>query len=424
MKAVLRVLNVIIMGLSLAAAVLLFVTPPFVFNSDIAVNVKAFSKFVPETTYSTEIDIPKLLGVDTIHVGIKFNLDNKGIQTVMSGDRTKINDAIITENVNNIVATLHEPVDLITDFTIKSTIKSIIKTEVTKEVKRAIEESEYSSQIESTPEQIIEEAGIDDEYFTNFSLHLYDAANTDTATVDSVSAVLFQEIDEIIAKVDDYNIGKDDEEGVHTTAFGEENKNRIKDNLVETFNSLKLVDSGGNIKKISHIAYIYLADHLKTTLNGKVPAETLEQQAGENSSQYADRLLSVFVTTQMPEQFYTGVGYVSLGLFIGLFVFTAIWLFLFVFTLIKTFTKKPWTIFGPWFWIIGGLQLVLGIGLVVLGKTVLPGINVASLGLPIGRVIFSARTYAFIPSLIYVACIALAIVYAIIKAIAKKADRG
>ena len=414
MKAAIRIFNLIILALSGAAAFFLFYPPILSFNSNITLDVNTFSKFVPETTYSTTIDIPQLLGTNEIHVGIKFALDYKGVNEVKDGNKDKINQYIIQQNVDDMINLLHEPIDLITDFTIRSVIKSTIKNEITTQVEAA----KNGSGSGSTAEDIMEEVGMDDVYFTNFSNALYDSANENNATIDSVSDVLYEQIDEALAKAQESGL-------VDKPEFSQEKREEIKTNLLSIFNELKLVKADGTLVRISELPYMYMSTYLKTELTGKVTdPSTLDQGPTESNPAYADRLLNTYILLMMPDAFYQAVGYTSLGLFIGLFVFVGIWGILFLITLIKTFTKKPWTIFGPWFWIIGFLQVVLGLGLTVVGKFILPKyLNVAALNLPIKQIILAPRTYALIPSMIYLGLIILAIIYAIMRSSLKRQVR-
>ena len=403
------------MALALTATIFLFASPTFSFNSNVGLDVKTFSQFVPETKYSQDFDIEKLLGTKTIHLGVKFSLKLNEVKEIKSGDRDKINQNIVSDNVDDMLKILHEPVDLITDFSIRSIIKSIVKEQVTNQVDQARENYKQKSgqDMGSTTEEIMEEVGMDDAYFTSFAFALYDSMNSDTATVDSVTQTLYDQIDDALIKAESSG-------AVDSSSYNQSAKEAIKDSFVQTLNQLKLVEDGGKVKKISQISYMYLSEYLKKELENKGVEEDLEQEVGETIPDYADRLLRVFVFTQMPDVFYKAVGYVSLGLYIGLFLFAAIWLILLLFTLIKTFTKKPWTFFGPLFWIIGLLQLVLGLGLTVGGKFILPKyFDISSLGLPISSVMIAPRTYALVPSILYLVCIVLAIVYLFFKIPAK-----
>lgn len=414
MKLILRILNLVIMALAATATVFLFVTPTLSFNSNIALDVEKLSDFVPETDYSQDIDIKKMLGTDAIHVSIKFKLSPKETMTVMNGDRDIINNNVISNNVDGIVKELHEPIDLITDFSIRTVIKSTIKSEITAQV-QAAKDAYTGEGADMSAEEIMEDVGMDDEYFTNFAYALYDSANQDDATIDSVSAVLYEQVDEALAMAEDSGV-------VNSSVYDDSKKEEVKSNLLQIFNQLKLVEDGNKIKKISEISYIYLADFLKQSLTGKVQDESeLNKKAGETYPDYSDRLLNLFVLTHIPDIFYKVVGYVCLALFIGLFVFAITWAFLFIYTLFRTFSRKPWTFFGPWFWTVGIIQIALGFGLTIAGKFILPMYDITKIPyFPLQSIVLAPRTYALIPSIMFIACFVLAIVYTIIKVPAKK----
>ena len=414
MKIVIRVLNVIIMAISVAAGIFLFMPPAFSFNSKVTVNVSTFSQFVPQTEYSKDIDIPTLLGTDSIYVGLKFQLDAQGIMDMKDGDKEKIDESLISKNLEEAINMLHEPVDLITDFTIRANIKRLVSEQVTTNVDQAVQTYNQKAGVNNKTEDVMEEVGIDDAYFTNFANALYDAANSDGATVDYVNEVLLDQVNEALARAKKSGVAD-------TSSFGDSQKQALSDSFMSVFSSLNLIeDDGVHLKKISAIAYMYLASYLKGELAGSHDAATLERQAGENDEKYADRLLELFIKDKMPDIFYKIVGYVSLGLFIGLFVFAGVWAILLLITLIKTFTKKPWTMFGFWFWIVGIVELVVGFGLTAITRIVLSNFDVSKFGLPISRVLVSIKTYALVPSILFVVMIVIGIVYGFIKRACKK----
>ena len=414
MKIVIRVLNIIIMAISVAAGVFLFMPPAFSFNSKVTVNVATFSQFVPETEYSKDIDIPTLLGTDSIYVGLKFQLDTKGIMDMKDGNKERINDSLISKNLEEAIEMLHEPVDLITDFTIRANIKRLISEQVYANVDQAVQTYNQKANLNNKTEDVMDEVGIDDAYFTNFSNSLYNAANADGATVDSTNEVLLDQVNEALIKAESSG-------AADTSSFGDAQKASMSESLKGVFTSLNLIeDDGVHLKKISAIAYMYLADYIKKEISGSHDAATLERQSGENDEQYADRLLELFILDKMPDIFYQIVGYVSLGLFIGLFVFAGVWAVLLLITLIKTFTKKPWTMFGFWFWIVGVVELIIGFGLTAITRLVLSKFDVSQFGLPIKQVLVSIKTYALVPSILFVVMIVVAIVYAVFKKMCKK----
>ena len=402
------------MAISVAAGVFLFMPPAFSFNSKITVNVATFSKFVPETEYSKDIDIPTLLGTDSIYVGLKFSLDAQGIMDMKDGNKEKIDDALISKNLAETIEMLHEPVDLITDFTIRANIKRLISEQVYTNVDQAVQTYNSKANLNNKTEDVMDDVGINDAYFTNFANALYDAANADGATVDSTSDVLLEQIDEALIRAESSGVAD-------TSSFGSSQKESMTNSLKSVFTSLNLIeDDGVHLKKISAIAYMYLANYLKGELAGSHDAASLERQSGENDEKYADRLLELFIKDKMPDLFYKIVGYVSLGLFIGLFVFAGVWAVLLLITLVKTFTKKPWTIFGFWFWIVGVVELIVGFGLTAITRIVLSRFDVSQFGLPIKQVLVSIKTYALVPSILFAAMIVVGIVYSFLKSAAKK----
>ena len=414
MKIAIRVLNIIIMEISVSAGNFLFMPPAFSFNSKVTINVATFSQFVPETEYSKDIDIPTLLGTDSIYVGVRFQLDVAGIADMKDGDKEKINDKLIAENLEEMIGLLHEPIDLITDFTIRANIKRLISEQVYANVDQAVQTYNQKAGLDNKTEDIMEDVGINDAYFTNFSNSLYDAANADGATIDSTNEVLLDQINEALIRAESSG-------AADTSSFGDSQKEAMTESLKGVFQSLNLIeDDGVHLKKISAIAYMYLADYLKGQLKESYDEATLERKSGEKDEAYADRLLELFVKDKMPDLFYKIVGYVSLGLFIGLFVFAGVWAILLVITLLKTFTKKPWTIFGFWFWIVGVVELVVGFGLTAITKLVLSKFDVSQFGLPIKEVLISIKTYALVPSILFAVMIVVGIVYAFIRNAAKK----
>ena len=421
MKTIIRIFNLIFMALAAAATAFLFISPILSFNSNVSLDVAALSKFVPETTYTGEIDIPYLLGTDVIQVGLKFKVDITSANRFVGGDRDRINNELLKDSIGSVLEEFHEPVQLITEYTVKDTLKKILVEQVTQNVDDAIQkfkENNPGVEVNSTTEEMMIDVGMDDAYFTSFTNDIYSAMNIDHAPMDSVIQVMYQKIDEALALADESGI-------VDTSGYSEEAKSAIEGSLVPTLEQLKLVYSDGSVKKISSIAYIYLTDYIKTELQAKVNDVTiLEQGTDETTEKYADRMITEYVITMLPEGFYQIVGYTCLGMFIGLFVFAAIWVILFLITLFRTFSGKPWTIFGPWFWFFGTLQLVLGIGLLVFGKFILPTLSIPMNGIPIKTVILALRTSALIPSLIYGAIIILAIIYAFFKYPVKRSMRN
>lgn len=400
------------MAISLAAAVLLFAMPSFSFNSNIALDVQKLSEFVPKTQYTNELKVVDALGTDEIQVAIKFSLNLGGVTKAMGGNRQVINDNVVSNNVNGIVNTLHEPVDLITDYSIRTMLKSTIKDEITKQIDAAKIDSG------STTQEIMEESNIDDKYFTNFAFELYNATNEDGATTESVGNVLYWQIDEAI------NRAQKSGQPIDATKY-KDKLSDISNNLTKVLTDLKLVKEDGTLVKLSEVSYFYLSNYLRDELVKKgQDAAPLAQKSDETLPTYTDRLITTYVLTQMPDAFYKTVSGICVGLFIGIFLFTAIWLFLFGWTLFKTFfSKKPYSFFGPIYWVIGSLQIVLGLGLTIFGKYIFPTIKFNMGQIPLKSIVLAPRTFALVPSILFLITVPLAIGYLVVKIIAKKQEK-
>ena len=416
MKTILRIFNIVIMALSVLATVFLFSGPTLSLYSNISVSVTDLAKLVPETEYTKDIDIVKMLGTDTIHLPLSFTLTPTGTREIMDGNRDTFNNNVIANNIDDISTTLEEPISLITEFTVRGIVKSTIREQIRQQVQDALDAYAIGGDAEDT----MEEVGMDDQYFEDFSITLYNTLNSDEATVDTASLVLYDQVEDALAKAESTGM-------VDTSAYGEDAKQEIRDNFINILNQIGLVNDDGTIIKISLVVYVYLSQFLKEQLSGKVEESELAQKSEESKQDYSRRLMKLMVYTLIPDVFYQILGYVATALYIGLYVFAAIWMFLFVWTLIKTLTSKPWTFFGPLFYLAGILQLVLGLGITILGKFVLPQADLSKLNIFITSVVMAPRSYALLSSIIFVVMVVLAIVYGFFKRRVKKevkAEKG
>ena len=413
MKIVIRIFNVVIMAISLAAASLLLAMPTITFKSRLSLNVETFSEFVPKTEYSQDMKMSEMLGTDEINFGINFSIYPADAPKLMSGDKQTINNALIEKNANEMLSTLHTPINLITDFSIRTVIRKTVEKEIRTQIENARDELHSAS----TAQDIMDDAGLNDEYFAHFADELYNAANAEGATVESAGKTLYEQVDDALAKAEDY--------GASNTAGFTEQREAIQNNMVEILTDLDLVNADGTLKPISQISFVYIAEHFKDELLKKSYDEaSVAQKEDEEIPQYADRILITYLYSMIPDDFYTGAGTVSTIIFISIFVFVILWGLLFLITLLRTIGKKPWTLFGPWFWIIGLLQVVVGIGLTVFIKFYAPTLAAnVSMG-PINGFAIALRTCTLIPSILYLVCLAIAIPYLVLKIIARNQHRA
>lgn len=443
MKSVIRIFNFVIMGVAAIAMILLFVTSTFTFNSRISIDNKFISNYfndvvkqinvgsidpsetdpVLKENYINDIDVTHVLGTDHINLTMAVDLNFSEVSSLMGKeDRDLINQELISKNVDGVFKDLHDAVDILTEYTARTVLRGVAKKEVYKQLKKSLEEKGSS-----TPAiDIMEEVGMNDNYFRGFAKALYDTANTSSdpedpekgCTVDAFTDVIIDQLKLVINEADEVTGGQVDINAMINDPNLREN---LKSNFTKVLNNAGLMSSDGNsCVKISQATYIFLAKSLKENLSSStsIPASELEQQLGESKEHYANRLTKLYVYSVLPDAFYQIAGYVCLGLLIGVIVFAIIWGILLIITVVRTFSReKPWTIFGPWFWIVGSLQIVLGLALTIFAKFYLPSLSFIQSkleGTPIQSFAIAPRTSILVPSIIFIAMIVFAIVYAIL----------
>ena len=421
MRLIVKIINCVIMALGVASTICLFATPSLSFNSRIDVNVEKFSQFIPQTEYTKNLDIPNLIGTDTISVALKFKLMPGDVSKAKEGDKDRINKLFINENVQDIVNELHTPVELMTDQTIRSVLNRIVNEQIFNYVDHALDKYRNEHpEVELETENVMHEIGYTAENIKRYSNSIYNVANSENASFTAINDVLFEVVDEAIAKAKKTFGDKVDE-----STFNEEKRAEIRNSVKGVIEPLNLVkEDGEHLEKISLLPYAYLSKFIKDELKNKgISEETLAQKSGEGLRDYSDRLLGEFVRDEMPEVFYTAVGYSAVGLYIGLIVLTIAWVGLVAITALKTFVTKSklLNLFYPLFFILGIFQLVLGFGITYAGKVVLPKyLDFEKLNLPVKNVLVAPRTYALVPSILFIICFGLIIAGFILGKISKE----
>ena len=449
MKSVIRIFNFIIMGISGLAIALLFISSTFSLNSRVSFDTDFINQYfnqvveqiqdntpttgdpnLDDEEYINTFDVGYVLGTDHINLSIKFDLSFSEINTIMgNAERDLVNQELIEGNVHGVFDDLHEPVEILTEYTVRTILKSVAKKEIYKQLKNALEDAGSSDD----PIDFMDEVGMNDSYFRGFAKTLYDTANNKDpldpsedpdrgCSVNRFTDTIFDKLKEVLREADAATDG-----AVSEDSLTEEMKDEIKNGFISIIETAGLLQEDGlTFVKISQVSYVMLAKILKENLSttSTISPEELEQNPGETKAEYAERLSKLFVYNMLPDVFYQIIGYVCLGMFIAVLVFAGIWGILFLITILRTFSsEKPWTIFGPWFWIIGSLQVVLGLALTIFCKFYLSGLSIiqkALQGSPFQSFVIAPRTSALIPSMIFLGMIIFAIVYTIMAHSVKK----
>ena len=416
MKLVVRIMHLVIAAIAAVATILLFAMPALSFNSKVVLDVEAVSSIVPSTEFTKDVNFVEVLGTDEIQAGINFKLSATDINKVMNGDREVINEKVLVKNLNDTLEILDDGIEVIADYTIRTNLTAIVKQELTKQVENAKPE-------DKTTEEVMEYLDLGDVEFKQFAYSLYDSANTNTATIDSVGQVLNEHIDEILVKVEKMT-------GSKSGTFTDEQKADVKNNMTNVFNQLKMVkEDNYSLHPISDLPYLYAIDFVKEKLNGQVSADKLAIKEGETNREYSNRMLETYVVEIIPEVVYKIIGYVSLGLFVGMFVIAGTWILLAAFEILHFFfvTKKHRLfkgLFMPFFILAGIIQIVLGFVLTGVCKYVLPEkLDISSFKLPIKDAMIVPRTCTLVTSIVFIIAIGAMIALAILKKFVPKENK-
>ena len=408
MKLIVRIMHLVIAAIAAVATILLFAMPALSFNSKVVLDVEAVSNIVPSTEFTKDINFVEVLGTDEIQAGINFKLSATDINKVMNGDRDVINEKVLVKNMDDTLQTLDDGIEVLADYTIRTNLTGIVKQELIKQVENAKPE-------DKTTEEVIDYLGLGDPEYKEFAYSLYDTANKSDANVDSVGQVLLEHIDEILVKVEKMT-------GSKSGTFTDEQKEDAKNNMKDMLKQIKILkDDDYSLHPISDLPYLYAIDFVKEKLNSKVSADKLAIKAGETNREYSNRMLETYVVTEMPEIVYQIVGYVSLGLFIGMFVIAGTWILLAAFEVLHFFfvNKKHRLfkgLFMPFFILAGLIQIVLGFVLTGAVKYILPEkIDISKLNLPIKSAVIVPRTCTLATSIVFIIAIGAMIALCILK---------
>lgn len=408
MKLIVRIMHLVIAAIAAVATILLFAMPALSFNSKVVLDVEAVSNIVPSTEFTKDIDFVEVLGTNEIQAGISFKLSATDINKVMNGDRDVINEKVLIKNMDETLQTLDDGIEVLADYTIRTNLTGIVKQELIKQVENAKPE-------DKTTEEVLEYLSLGDKEYKEFAYSLYDSANSKNANVDSVGQVLLEHIDEILVKVEKMT-------GSKSGTFTDEQKEDAKNNMKGMLKQVKILkDDDYSLHPISDLPYLYAIDFVKEKLNEKVSADKLAIKEGETNREYSNRMLETYVVTQMPEIVYQIVGYVSLGLFIGMFVIAGTWILLAAFEVLHFFfvNKKHKLfkgLFMPFFILAGIIQIVLGFVLTGVVKYVLPEkIDITKFNLPIKSAVIVPRTCTLATSIVFIIAIGAMIALGILK---------
>ena len=369
-----------------------------------------------------QLDVKEYLGDDGISLDLGLEIKSKLLFSVLSGDPTEaIEKNFVDPNVKNIVAALKAPINKIgkgmVTFMFKQYYINIFENEI---------DAVKGSSETRTNEEIRIAGGLTDKYLKSLAEKTYDEVDSSKATVTSVHNVIVSSTKEANAKFNKANTG------VTIPEFDNQDDADALNATKEMLDSVGMIkDDGESLYPMSVIMDAMLVDAFRETTNsnkeGKSSApasETLEEKASKLNSVLAD-----FIKELIPEDSYKTVAMVLKIVLAVLVVFIATWAIFFLNTLLRTLLakKKVWTFTGPIFWILGIIQIILGVGLTIAVAAVMS--NASKLTSMMGgseetaeaatnamaNIKISIFTSMFVPSIILLILIPTMIAYGILK---------
>ena len=92
--------------------------------------------------YLGDVNFAHVLGVDHINLSVKFDISFTEANTLMGKtDNDLINNELIEGNVSSVFVELHEPVEILTEYTVRTVLRGVAKKEVYKKIKKALEDN-------------------------------------------------------------------------------------------------------------------------------------------------------------------------------------------------------------------------------------------------------------------------------------------
>lgn len=193
------------------------------------------------------------LEMDDINIRLSITLRTRDVLTSLSDTPTQGVQNIIDDNVNALVDQLMGEMDGIIESLLKSVSKTTVSTTIKDQVQSAMGEDTTTEEVE----QVLQNAGITDEYINDQTDALIDAIYAENATVDSVTDTVVDIVDDVFTK-----LNQADSETFQET-LSEETKQEIRDSVSEVLSSM--ADENGNLN---------VDDMLLETLFGMLNGQT------------------------------------------------------------------------------------------------------------------------------------------------------
>ena len=276
MKLKIIICNFIYLLISAAVIVSYAVFPLVSVKVDMNITASALEKMLGDQEEFKDVDMNEVAG-DGIPLKIEIKTTSLDVlEAIVTKDsETYVKETVIGKNVDKTVTAIEPALNRV----VSGVAKSVAKTETKNQVKSSL--NDYLLPGEDAQEYM-DKAGLDDEYFSAAADEFYDAFTEDGATVDSLSEVVANKVNDAIDK-----LYESDPLKFAALKLAGVDKKTIKSELNENLDKYGLVDENGNILDVSKV----LAKLLKSALsdgnkdgNQDDPAKTSKNVFGTASA--------------------------------------------------------------------------------------------------------------------------------------------
>ena len=324
--------NILIALLSVAAVAALFFVK-YVMQKEV------LEKILPEE--AKEVDLDEIVG-DGIPLSLTVSVQTKDtIRSALGKDARQSVTELIKNNVDKVVDELAPTFDEIAEKIVRSTAKSTVRDAVNEQVKNFLQNAGSEATDERVSE-LLNQAGVDEEYINQKTDALLDAIYAENATVDGVSQKAVETVEEVFEKLDESGVAE-----FQGAALTEENKEEIKNSIAEALSVI--ADENGNIDADDLAANLIL-EMLRSSEDESEPAvaamdfTTQETDSGsveEDATEQLKAEVKQMIMEKLTDETLDGI-VLALRIVFGVLCFTAFtWAWLIVKMLFKAFSRNP-----------------------------------------------------------------------------------
>ena len=331
--------NILIALLSVAAVAALFFAPLWEIDVKYVMQKEVLEKILPEE--AKEVDLDEIVG-DGIPLSLTVSVQTKDtIRSTLGKDARQSVTELIENNVDKVVDELAPTFDEIAEKIVRSTEKSTVRDAVNEQVKNFLQNAGSEATDERVSE-LLNQAGVDEEYINQKTDALLDAIYAENATVDGVSQKAVETVEEVFEKLDKSGVAE-----FQGAALTEENKEEIKNSIDEALSVI--ADENGNIDADDLAANLIL-EMLRSSEDESEPAvaamdfTTQETDSGsveEDATEQLKAEVKQMIMEKLTDETLDTI-VLALRIVFGVLCFTAFtWAWLIVKMLFKAFSRNP-----------------------------------------------------------------------------------